>query len=498
MFKNFQALICSLTVALAILLIQCADDPVSSNKTGTIDGTVVESETMVGIPSVSITTTPGTSALLTNAQGEFTLEDVDVGTYSVRASKAGYETESVSILVKKNQTTIANIVMEKEETPNDAPNPPDNPTPENGATNQPIELTLAWSASDPNSNNTLNYDVYFGSSNSEFTQVTYSQKDTTYTLENLDYNTLYFWQIVVKDSEDLIRYGPVWSFTTISLPNNRIVFASPQEGNYNIYSASDSGSSLLQLTDDIGRDWWARLNPNRNKIAFVSNRAVDYHIFTMQMDGSNIQQITNLPIDSYHNNGVGFCWSHDGHHLLYGHYEKLYKIDDDGSNLTQIAQAPVNRHFRECIWSPLGDRIVALTIGDDIFESEIYLMDSDGENMKILVGDSAGVIMAPAFSPDGHKIAFTWDVSGHEVMSGRQIDSRIFIMDIDSTKAQDISKNKPAGTNDLFPRWSPGGNEIIFVNTPNDGVGQPDIWVMDADGSNRSLFISNGTMPDWK
>ncbi|MEM9833176.1 MAG: hypothetical protein AAF944_21260 [Bacteroidota bacterium] len=58
--------------------------------------------------------------------------------------------------------------------------------------------------------------------------------------------------------------------------------------------------------------------------------------------------------------------------------------------------------------------------------------------------------------------------------------------------------NKPAGTNDLRPRYSPDGARIIFENAPNDDPNAASIWVMDLNGDNRQLLYQNATMPHWR
>lgn len=504
MVKKWIALTAAFILITTVMFQSCSDEPVSPVNTGTISGQVTDATDDSPIAGASIATTPATSALLTDDSGNYIITDVEEGTYSVKATKTGYNTGSVSVAVKSEKTTTANIVL----TPtagNQAPNSPTDSNPANGATDQPISLTLSWSCSDPDAGDSLTYDIYFSSAEETISILSANQADTSVDVSDLAYSMVYYWQVVAKDNNGATTNGPVWSFTTESFPNNRIAFASDRDGDYEIYSSSTEGTSILQLTDEFGRDWWPRISPNRNRIAFSSDRTIESHIYLMNMDGTNVQKITTTPISGYHNYGIGFCWSPDGHQLLYSNYDVLYRIDADGANLSEIARAPAGRHFRECDWSPLDDKIVALTIGSWAYTSEIYLMDSDGSNMTVLVGDSTGTIGHPSFSPDGNKIAYYWDVSGHEVSTGRMLDARIFIINIDGTGNIDISSyqtagrtGKTAGTNDLNPEWSPDGSKIIFTNAPNDDSTPPNIWVMDINGYNRTELITDGRMPDWK
>jgi TolB protein len=85
------------------------------------------------------------------------------------------------------------------------------------------------------------------------------------------------------------------------------------------------------------------------------------------------------------------------------------------------------------------------------------------------------------------------------------LDSHIFEITIANSSVVDLSivnqsnqNNKQNGTNDLNPRYSANGGNIIFENGSNVLNSTQDIWVMGANGNNRTKIISNGIMPDWK
>ncbi len=483
---------------LMLFQISCNEDTIQPEKTGNISGTVLDADDNTPISDASVTTSPPTNSSVTDNSGKFEYSNITAGDYTITISKNNYLKNAVSVQVKDGETVSPIILLSKSTTNNTPPNEPSNPFPGENTANQSVSLNLAWSASDPDANDTLWFDVYLYKSNNPVkTQIASDITDTTISLENLQYNTTYFWQVVAKDGEATTNSN-TWSFTTKALPDNPYLFASNRDGNYEIYTSGNTDSTTVQLTFNSNRDWWPRFSPNRLKIAFVSNEQVDPQIYTMNTDGSNIFKVTTLPVVGYHNNGIGFSWSPDGGHIIYANYNKLYMVDQFGANLTQIATAPAERHFRETDWSSASNKIVVLTIGENPYDSEIYLMDANGSNMTLLMDNLPGVMESPSFSPDGNKIVFTRDVSGYEVPSGRQLDSHIFIMNIDGSDTTDVSVNKSGGTNDLHPRYSPDGAKIIFENVQNDGSRSKDIWIMDVDGNSRQKIISNGEMPDWK
>jgi len=98
--------------------------------------------------------------------------------------------------------------------PNDPPNPPSDPSPEDDATDVSIDTLLGWTCSDPDGD-ALVYDVYLEADDpTPDILVSDDQAGTSYDPDGLEYGTLYYWQIIAKDSHSATTEGPIWSFTT--------------------------------------------------------------------------------------------------------------------------------------------------------------------------------------------------------------------------------------------------------------------------------------------
>jgi len=78
---------------------------------------------------------------------------------------------------------------------------------------QESSTTLEWTASDVDTNDTLTFDVYFGTVNPPTTKISENQSATTISVD-LNSSTDYYWKIVVKDDKDGITIGQVWGFKT--------------------------------------------------------------------------------------------------------------------------------------------------------------------------------------------------------------------------------------------------------------------------------------------
>jgi hypothetical protein len=98
-------------------------------------------------------------------------------------------------------------------TTNCLPNEPSNPDPSDGETDVSIDADLSWTGGDPDPDDTIIYDVYFGTS-SPPPQVATGQSDTTYDPGTMDYMTTYYWQIVAWDNHGASTTGSIWEFTT--------------------------------------------------------------------------------------------------------------------------------------------------------------------------------------------------------------------------------------------------------------------------------------------
>jgi len=110
------------------------------------------------------------------------------------------------------QKAYGNSVRCLKNPPNDPPALPSDPIPPNNATNQPINIQLSWTCTDPE-NDPLTYDVFFGPANPP-AQVATGLTATTWDPGLLTHGTICYWKIVAHDDHYNTTEGPVWSFTT--------------------------------------------------------------------------------------------------------------------------------------------------------------------------------------------------------------------------------------------------------------------------------------------
>ncbi|RPI86382.1 MAG: hypothetical protein EHM41_08690, partial [Chloroflexi bacterium] len=100
---------------------------------------------------------------------------------------------------------------------NDAPNLPAITSPTDNSERNPLNLTLQWTGTDPDTSDVLSYDVYFGTGANP--PIVTTTGANSYSLTSLLPNTEYTWFIVSKDVYTETE-GPHWSFWTAPLPGN--------------------------------------------------------------------------------------------------------------------------------------------------------------------------------------------------------------------------------------------------------------------------------------
>jgi hypothetical protein len=100
----------SVLIALLIVcLVSCQDK--NKNKPGTVTGNV---STLVGDKAISgarIVTNPSSDTVFTDAKGDFTINDIEPGNYSIMAHKEGFTDGLVPIIVMENSTSTATFKL---------------------------------------------------------------------------------------------------------------------------------------------------------------------------------------------------------------------------------------------------------------------------------------------------------------------------------------------------------------------------------------------------
>ena len=184
--------------------------------------------------------------------------------------------------------------------------------------------------------------------------------------------------------------------------------------------------------------------------------------------------------------------------------------------------------------SGIGGGVIAFQSDRDR-QDEIYIMNADGSDQRLLISNQRALDSMPAWSPNGNQIAFasrergkdfeicvvsvaenfqvtgktycltdndfddlhpTWSPDGSQIafFSERENDTEIYVIDVDSSVEYQLTHNN---VNDKDPAWSPDGSQIAFVSRHE---GDYEIYLMKPDGSDQRPLTDNDSMelsPAW-
>jgi len=257
---------------------------------------------------------------------------------------------------------------------------------------------------------------------------------------------------------------------SFSYDGKQIAFASIRDGNVEIYVINTDGSNVRRITNHPAFDNYPVFSPDGMQIAFQSNR-------DDERGGVYLQNLNDLspPVRISPLYGMGIvpkCWSADGYYTNQNGKEQVVRanvepypprvvLSDETADLSSPRLAPDGRQIL------YQARIEEGGI-------ELRLMDMESRATKTIFKTAPNYPpnfqLAPAFSPDGRRIAFNDWVNGN---------SEIFIISTDGSNLQNLT-NDPLP--DRNPAFSLNGSEIIFERTFY-GTGR--LYRMDLDGTNQ-------------
>ena len=166
---------------------------------------------------------------------------------------------------------------------------------------------------------------------------------------------------------------------------------------------------------------------------------------------------------------------------------EIYLMDTNGKNLRNLTNHPA-RDFHPA-FSPDGRWLAYVSDRDGSYR--IYLLNRNNNELRPLTNHLASTgDLDPAWSPDGQWIAFTF-IEARAGIQGRRYN--IYKINVNTGNLQQLTDTEY----NRDPAWSPDGDRIMFFS---DGKERHDLYVMKANGNGlRRVIVRNpgGYSPAW-
>lgn len=244
-----------------------------------------------------------------------------------------------------------------------------------------------------------------------------------------------------------------------------LAFAAAMDGDLDIYRMDVDRGLVRPITFNDVPDGQPVWSPDGQHIAFISFRDRSSEIYVMNAYGKDQRHLIrdvilpNIP-----------AWSPDGKYLV---YVKEFGLRNSELMRLELSTGTINRlshndsYDTHPAWSPDGRRIIFVSDRDITADFNIYVMNVDGSDAKVLVATHYGSLPLPAWSPDGRYVIYTAD-SSNKV---------IFLTDLATGQVTSLLTNNFTGDR---PDWSPDGRFITYSAEDSNNLGFSVIYIMNA------------------
>lgn len=243
------------------------------------------------------------------------------------------------------------------------------------------------------------------------------------------------------------------------------------------------GQEQLTRLNSMARS--PHVSPDGARVAFSGFAANSWQILMYSM---HLGRLVSFP--RFAGDNAYPAWSSDGARLIFSSSMRnadfeMYVTDAAGTGAQRLTA------FKGANISPVFSPKTNATIAWASEQSglpQIYLMDADGSHVQQIIGEGSAV--APAWSPNGLLLAFSWN---RHYTRGAPGGHDIYVLDLSSREFVQLTHD--SAKNDS-PWWSPDGRHIVFQS---DRTGSDQIWTMLADGTHQQQLTRQGTnsMPNW-
>lgn len=263
--------------------------------------------------------------------------------------------------------------------------------------------------------------------------------------------------------------------------------------NGQILVVNPDGSGLVPFGAGFDPSW-STTETGQGKIAFGYGPSEISRIAIMNEDGSNVVQL--VPNDVITRTSqpalapgatkvalVNEVLETDPGQPAQIPHSRIYIVDADGQNFRPLFTGGVSSGVAQEIapaWSPDGTRIAFIGVKDG-GATDLYVVDANGQAPPFKItnlGNFQFSFGQLSWSPDGQKLAFGYAQDIHVVNTDGSGGL---------TKLTDSALSRESAE----PAWSPDGRKIAYASNEI-------LYLMDADGQNQVALEVAGREPSWR
>jgi Tol biopolymer transport system component/fibronectin type 3 domain-containing protein len=232
------------------------------------------------------------------------------------------------------------------------------------------------------------------------------------------------------------------------------------EDDNELFVVEADGSNPTAITDNDGvHDADPHWSPDGSMIAFVSDRAGDFDIWVMESDGTEPRNLTaGIPFAADPTWAPGNRIAFVSDNPAGGFIERLdvFVVDPDGQNLQVVVNDSAGPFVRDAFptFDPSGERLFFGRGLESSAEHHLYAVGLPGTDQPLVqITNFAGNQIHPAASPvDADEVAYVQE------STSANADGELYVID-----GETVTRLTHNGFREASPAWSPDGTHVVFM-----------------------------------